>query len=448
MSNLESIIISSILTERQGRYKPNDPKIVNLNRLDKIDFYGNIHLSNKPTKTDMIIVEPGDLVISGINASKGAIAVYNGDQPITATIHYSSYIFDKNKIDIEYFKRYLKSPVFIRELNNQVKGGIKTEIKPKDLLPIIIKIHDMPSQLITNSHFNLLEDELRTIDAEIKEQSNYLSLLRQAILQEAIDGRLTSSWRKKNPFVKGDPNHDAKALLEKIGHEKQQLIVQGKIKKEKPLTQIKKEEIPFALPEGWAWTKLGIIILEPPRNGYSPKEVNYPTKVKSLKLGATTWGIFDPGAYKFIDEDIPENSVFWLMPDDILIQRSNSIEYVGVSAIYNGKPKEFIYPDLMMKIQMLNPISVQYSHLFLSSPFTRSYYRSRAKGSQKSMPKINQEVVLNTYFALPPLAEQRAIVSKVDLLCGIVDKLDRQVAEREIQAEEIVKAVWREAFGG
>lgn len=97
MTENRKVPISSILEERDGHYKPTDRKICKLKRLNKIDFSGSIHLSDKPTKTNMIIVEPGDLVISGINVAKGAIAVYEGKEPITATIHYSSYIFDEKK---------------------------------------------------------------------------------------------------------------------------------------------------------------------------------------------------------------------------------------------------------------------------------------------------------------------------------------------------------------
>jgi type I restriction enzyme S subunit len=75
MSDLQTVKIASFLTEREGRYKPDDKQIRNIPRLDKIDFRGTIHLSSKPTKTDMIIVCPGDLIISGINVAKGAIAI-------------------------------------------------------------------------------------------------------------------------------------------------------------------------------------------------------------------------------------------------------------------------------------------------------------------------------------------------------------------------------------
>src|SRR3990172_13284271 len=101
--------IGRFLKERGGRYDPGDETIQGLKRLNKIDFSGEIHLSDKGSKTDMIIVKPEDLVISGINVSKGALAVYHGEEPITATIHYSSYVFDESQIDIDYFKRFVRS---------------------------------------------------------------------------------------------------------------------------------------------------------------------------------------------------------------------------------------------------------------------------------------------------------------------------------------------------
>ena len=99
MNEWKKVKIGDFLTEREGRYKPNDKEISKYQRLDKIDFSGHIHISDKPTKTDMIIVFPGDLIISGINVAKGAISVYQGKEPVCATIHYSSYTFDDKKVD-------------------------------------------------------------------------------------------------------------------------------------------------------------------------------------------------------------------------------------------------------------------------------------------------------------------------------------------------------------
>ncbi|TGM26216.1 hypothetical protein EHQ71_18070 [Leptospira levettii] len=448
MNNWPYTPLSVFLQAREGRFKPNDPKIATYKRLEKIDFTGQIHISDKPSKTEMIIIESGDLVISGINVSKGALAVYEGREPITATIHYSSYKFNKNKIDIAFLKRFLKSPTFRSELQEQVKGGIKTEIKPKHILQLKARIPDLSEQKKINEYFNAIENEIADLSTEVNNQSAYLAKLRQAILQEAIEGKLTAEWRKINPLRKGDPDYDAVALLEKIKAEKENLIMQGKIKKQIPIKPIKADHVPFELPAGWVWTRLGDTLKNPPRNGYSPKEVTYETKVKSLKLGATTWGVFNPFEHKFIDENIPSNSDFWLKPNDILIQRSNSIDYVGVTAIYTGKENEFIYPDLMMKLQIISPISVVYSQMVLSAPFNRDYFRKNAKGAQKSMPKINQSIVNNTFFPIPPLAEQKIIVGQVEKLLSFVAELEQQVVERKVQTEQLMQAVLREAFAG
>ena len=131
-------------------------------------------------------------------------------------------------------------------------------------------------------------------------------------------------------------NHASK-LVERIKADKELLIKDGKIKKDKPLSPIAYEEKLFALPEGWVWCRLGEIIYDLPRNGYSPKEVSFETSTKSLKLGATTYGVFDRDEYKYVADDIPKESVFWLEPGDILIQRSNSIDYSGSECdLYRG----------------------------------------------------------------------------------------------------------------
>ncbi len=445
MGEWKRVKISQFLKEREGRYDPCDEAMLGLKRLNKIDFSGEIHLSDKSSKTDMIIVEPGDLVISGINVSKGALAVYYGEEPITATIHYSSYAFDERQIDIDYFKRFVRSQSFVQALKDQVKGGIKTEIKPKHFLPLEIHLPEIESQKDIVSFFKRIENEMDDLSGEITHQQSFLKQLRQRILQEAIEGKLTAKWRDKHSeLIRGD-NHASK-LLEKIKAEKERLLKEGKIKKEKPLAPITNAEKPFDLPEGWVWSKLGDVILHLPRNGYSPKEVARETSIKSLKLGATTYGKFNPREFKYIADEIPEDSVFWLEPEDILIQRSNSLDYVGVSAVYTGKSKEFIYPDLMMKIKIMRPLSVNLIYNFLSSPLIRDYFRSRAKGSQQTMPKINQGVVITASLPIPPIDEQTAIVERVDKLMGMIDELEKQVSERKEQSEMLMQSVLREAF--
>jgi len=253
MSNNKTSL-NKILQERKGRYKPDDPKIKPLKRIDKIDFNGNIYFSDKPSRTNMILVKKGDLVISGINVSKGAMAVYDGNEDVKATIHYSAYTFDVNLINIEYLKRFLKSEEFINELKEKVKGGIKTEIKPKHLLSIEIYLPGIEKQKEIVNRFIRIEDEYKELNKQIIKQQTYIQKLRQQILQEAIQGKLTEGWRRQNPNVE-----PASELLKRIKAEKERLVKEGKIKKGKPLPPIKEDEKPFELPKGWVWCRLGEI---------------------------------------------------------------------------------------------------------------------------------------------------------------------------------------------
>ena len=442
MGKWKNVRIGEFLTERQGRYKPDDNAIVTYKRLDKIDFSGTIHISEKPSKTDMIIVQPGDLVISGTNVAKGAIAVYQGVEPVTATIHYSSYIFDDSVVDLEYFKYFVKSPAFIETLKKQAKGGIKTEIKSKVFLPLEISLPDLPTQKQIVKRISVNLKRVNELAKEIETQKGYAKQLRRNILQDAIEGKLTADWRKDNPVQKGNPDYDAEALFESIQQER-------KVdKKRKTLPPILDAEKPFELPTGWKWVRLGEIIKEVPRNGYSPKAVDFETNTKTLKLGAVTSGVFDSSQYKYINEEIPKESYCWLKNGDILIERSNSLEYVGICAIYTGKDNDFIYPDLLMKIQLIEPISSIYIHTVLMAPFNRQYFMSNAKGSQKTMPKINQECVSNTLIPLPPLAEQQQIITSVSTMFNKVSEIERQIQEREILSEKLSFGIIKENLEG
>ena len=388
MGNWKKTKIGEFLFEREGKYKPDDQTISTLKRIHKIDFTGNFHIVSKPSKTNMILVCPGDLVISGINVAKGAMGIYHGKEDVTATIHYSSYTFDESKIDVEYFKRFLKSAEFIRLLQEQVKGGIKTEIKPKHILPLEIDLPDIEEQKEIVTHFKSIETEDGELKAELTHQQTLLKKLRQQILQEAIEGKLTANWRAQNSDVE-----PASELLACIQAEKQQLIKDKKIKKQKTLPAISEEEKPFELPEGWVWCRLNDVIYENPRNGYSPKTVEFPTETKTLKLGATTSGKFINTEVKYINEAIPKDSFLWLKKRDILIQRGNSMDFVGVSAIYNGESHKFVYPDLMMKCTPNERILGEFLHYCLLSQSTRKYFQVNATGTAGNMPKINQKVV-------------------------------------------------------
>jgi type I restriction enzyme S subunit len=440
MVNQQKVRIGQFLKEREGRFSPNDEAVKNLKRLEKIDFSGSIYLTDKDSKTDMIIIEPGDLVISGINVSKGALAVYYGKEPITATIHYSSYIFDKNMVDINYFKRFIKSRSFIQALRDQVEGGIKTEIKPKHLLPLEIPLPDMNKQKDIVSFFDNIEKKIASINKNNNQQQSFIVKIRQQVLQEAMEGKLTAKWRKERPELVSGDNHVSK-LLEKMKSKREQLINERKIKKEKPLPTIVADEKPFDLPKGWVWCRLGDIAngFEYGSSSKSKKEGRVPVlRMGNLQNGTIVW---ENLVFTDNDEEIEK---YMLRPGDILFNRTNSRELVGKSALYNDS-KDAIFAGYLVRFHMCGELSSHFANFVMNSNFHRSWC-NKVKSDALGQSNINATKLRNYLFPLPPLAEQIIIVEKVRNSLLLLDRLEKQIEERKERSQVLMQSELREAF--
>ena len=197
----------------------------------------------------------------------------------------------------------------------------------------------------------------------------------------------------------------------------------------------------YEIPESWRWQRLDNLLISGPTNGFSPKAVDYETPVRSLTLSATTSGQFKGEHSKYIDADIPANSDLWLRDGDILVQRGNTIDYVGVSAVYRGERNSFIYPDLMMKLRISSAFDVDFIHIAMSHEAARNFLRSRASGTSGSMPKINQTTLKSLPIPIPPLSEQRRIVVKVDQLMSLVGQLEKQLVSYSTTAKKLLEAI-------
>ena len=437
MSEWKKVKIGDFLTEREGRYKPDDSKISKYKRLDKIDFSGTIHISDKPTKTDMIIVHPGDLVISGINVAKGAVAVYQGDEPVCATIHYSSYTFDSSKVDLDYFKYFVKSPAFIAALQKQVKGGIKTEIKPKHLLPLEISIPDLQTQQRIVKKISLQLQKTEQLSLEIESQKNYIKQLRQNILQDAIEGKLTADWRKQNPVQKGNPDYDAEALFEQIQKER------INEKKQKELSPITDEEKPFEIPEGWKWVRLGEICKKITDGTHkTPKYTNSGIKFVSAK------DIYnkelDFSHCKYISESEHKELYKRCNPElnDLLISKSGSIGTV----VLNNVTFEFSLFESLALIKYTQSELVPKFMKFAVQYICNNLTISDIKGV--CVKHLHLNVLSGQTLGLPPLAEQKEIVNKVETLLTKVKNIENQIQDRKSLSDKLIFGILKENLEG
>ncbi|TDO29484.1 type I restriction enzyme S subunit [Kribbella sp. VKM Ac-2527] len=193
---------------------------------------------------------------------------------------------------------------------------------------------------------------------------------------------------------------------------------------------------------------LASILREPLKNGYSARPVNHETPFRVLTLTATTSGWFDGRHFKYTDEEFPPESPFWLTPGDIVIQRGNTAEYVGVPAFYDGDPGEYLYPDLMIRARVLPEIDPRFAWYMLLAPQARSYLRDRATGSAGNMPKINQKVLMNLPIPVPPVHVRRQIVAKLDKALALARDVSNRIEMASRSADLSSQAVLAKAFRG
>jgi type I restriction enzyme S subunit len=147
-----------------------------------------------------------------------------------------------------------------------------------------------------------------------------------------------------------------------------------------------------------------------------------------------------------VETNVPTDSDFWLREGDLLFQRGNTREYVGIAAIYSGAPGKFLFPDLMMRVRVTPLVDLRYVHLAAVAPPARTYLSANASGAQASMPKINQTVLVLLPIPLPPLAEQRRIVAKVDELMVLCTRLEASLSTVDDTRRRLLEALLAEAL--
>ena len=257
--------------------------------------------------------------------------------------------------------------------------------------------------------------------------------LRQKILDLAIRGEL----------VPQDPSDEpASVLLERIRAEKEQLIKDKKLKRDKKDNE-PIDEVPFELPEGWVWCRLKEIITEL-KYGTSEKS-SLEGKIPVLRMGnITTNGTIDYSNIVFSsnEEDIKE---FLLTKGNLVFNRTNSSDLVGKTAIYRGEMPA-IFAGYLIKIALLK-VNPEYTNFVMNSSYYRKWCYS-VKSDAVNQSNINAEKLSNVLIPLPPLAVQHRIVQIAEQLLAIVDAIKLLQEQLKSDVKQAKNQVLSDAIAG
>ena len=406
-----------------------------------LDFYGvsnedgiiKTKYAAEDKAEDYKIIEKGCFAYNPYRVNVGSIGLVSDD---TRGLISPAYVIFKPKpksIIPELLFKFLKSAEGLRQIIFYARGTVRQALRFEDLCNIEISIPDYSEQQGLYNKLINSQKSSNILDAELKNQLELLKKLRQQLLQDAVQGKLVEQNKK---------DETASDLLRKIKDEKQKLIAEKKLKKEKELLPIKPEEIPFEIPENWVWCRLNDIceaIIDCPHSTphYIENETGY--------YGIDTNCINEKGEItrlRSLSFESYQERIRRLVPkeNDIIYAREGSI---GL-ATFIPKDKNICLGQRVMLFRASKAII----HSYLIYAVTDVGYKNRLLAKHRGMgaKHVNVKDIVESLIALPPLAEQNRIVQKIDELMQYCNELETTIKQSESQNEKLLQQVLREAL--
>ncbi len=202
--------------------------------------------------------------------------------------------------------------------------------------------------------------------------------------------------------------------------------------------------------EGWAESELGGLLLEKPRNGWSPPAKNHSDSgTPVLTLSSVTGFEFRKEKVKYTSASTKVGSHYWANNGDLLMTRSNTPELVGHVAVCNGLKEPVIYPDLIMKLKvdesLVRPRFIYYQ---LRSSRLRNLITLSAKGANPTMKKINQKSVQLLPIAFPTLTHQDTLIGRLDSVLEASQNLEAVYKSKLAGLSALKNSLLQKVFTG
>ncbi len=252
--------------------------------------------------------------------------------------------------------------------------------------------------------------------------------LRELILTLAVQGKL----------VPQDPSDEpASELLKKIRTEKDRLIAEGKIKRDKPLDEIAEEEETFDLPEGWVWARLGSLCSYIQR-GKGPVYAEHSAH-RVISQKCIRWYGLDLGPARFItSESLTKYEYIRYLKSGDLLWNSTGTGTIGRACLV---PQDLDGAELVADshVTVVRPVSLDSVYLWrwIQSPYVQNEIEGSASGTTNQI-ELNTSTVFNQLIPVPPLAEQSRIVTRVEELMQVCDALE---ASGQLEAQQHAQLV-------
>jgi type I restriction enzyme S subunit len=352
----------------------------------------------------------------------------------------------KAEVNPDYIYLFLHSFAYWSQIVNLNEGNFRPKANAENLKALILpdcpkEVQDDVVRIAEGENVKGYEDlflqiekalgeydKTKEVEELLAQQLTQIENLNQAILQEAVQGKLVKQDKKDEP---------ASELLKRIKAEKAKSA-----KKEKPLAPIKPEEIPFSIPESWVWCRLGEMCSKI-GSGSTPKGGNYS---KTGYPFFRSQNIHDDGLVyddiKFVSDEVQKQmNGTVVFANDILLNITGGS--LGRCALV---PNDFAEGNVSQHVCIIRPLQVDrnYFHKIVLSPYFQTFVFSSTTGAgREGLPKYNLEQFA---IPLPPLSEQKRIVEEIERQLIKTKQLKEHIIANQEATEQLLKALLHQAF--
>lgn len=314
-----------------------------------------------------------------------------------------------------YLKRCLDSPYFQNMIYAEAKGTAQKGFYLKQLSNSLIPLPPLNEQHRIADKVSTFFAQLDAIDKAYEEYRELQQAMKAKLLDLAIYGKLTDQR---------DEDGDARDLFQDIQEEKQRLIAEKKIKKEKPLPEIEADEIPFEIPTNWMWVKLGDLgapIQYPFADGpfgSNLKKEHYTTNrevriIQLSNIGENGWR--DENVKYTTFEHLKLISRSEVYPGDIVIAKMMP---AGRAIIVPDKDPKYVLSSDAVKFVPNKHLYLPFVIHCINSPVFQNQVTANVQGTTRKRTSLSK--LKNCLLPIPPLAEQKRIVAKLDELLPLL----------------------------
>lgn len=378
------------------------------------------------------IIEKGCFAYNPYRVNVGSIGLMTND---TKGLISPAYVVFKPKpksIQPELLLKFLKSSEGLRQIKLYARGTVRQALRFEDLCNIELSLPDYDTQNELLQKLNITQNCAEQVLAEQSHQLELINKLRQQILKDAMQGKLVPQNPKDEPASK---------LLEKIKVEKAK---SGK--KEKALPKINLVDVPFKTPSNWSWCRLGEIAELNGRIGWKGLTASEYKKNGPLFLSVYSLNYGDyvdySQAYHISKERYDESPEIMLRNGDILICKDGA--GIGKLGIIKDLQEPATINSSLLLIRPSKQVQLKFLYYYLLSEHFQKIVNSRIMGA--TTPHLYQRDLVEFFIALPPLSEQKRIVSKIEELMNLCDELEKSVKVNQEYTTLLYQTALKEAL--